>query len=59
MSIDRAYFEGVILACKKEQDILRMNHAKQDAVIAFCEMTLRGLQEEKKMGEIVSAKEGE
>ena len=38
MPIDRQFLEGMILACKT-------NIIKQEAVIAFCEMLLRKLEE--------------
>lgn len=46
MLIDKEFIEGMILAAKKEQSSLAINHAKQDGVIAFCEMLIKKLSEE-------------
>lgn len=46
MVIDKKFLEDMILASKREQDSLRLNHAKQEGVIAFCEMLIKKLEAE-------------
>lgn len=52
MDLDRAFFEGVIKASRQEQESLRANHSKQEGVIAFCEMILKKLDEQKPDGHL-------
>lgn len=47
MPLDKKFFEDMIQAAKREQDALRLNHAKQEGVIAFCEMCIKRLEEKK------------
>ncbi len=45
MKPDKEFFQGMLAAAKKEQSSLQFNHAKQEGVIAFCEMILKRLEE--------------
>lgn len=50
MPVDKKFFEEMIFAAKREQEVHRANFLKQDGVIAFCEMLIKKIEEEEKSG---------
>lgn len=47
MDLNKDFFQKMIAESKQEQDMIRIRHARQDGVIAFCEMILKSLEEGK------------